>query len=168
MNEEILINDASHAWLRRVHVVGMGGPPSLDEWLTRLPGVCMDTLTVMRYEENDLGLHHLWLWWKPRETVFLRFPDGQTKLAVAWWIGSDSFRKAAENAATQYFLDMGYDGHLCLTRILPKRAPRNEHDQPLPLEITSLGLTMQLVLREARWVPRGYLVVMEAIDENDC
>lgn len=168
MNEELLINDISRAWLRRLHVMGMGAMPSLDEWLARLPGSCTDTLTILRYEESDIGIHHLWLWWKAREMVLLSFPDSRRKMAVVWWIGSDNFRKAAENAATRYFLDTGRDGNLCLTRSIPKGAPRDMNDKPLPIEIVSLGETIQLTLCEARWIPRGYLVVMEAIDETCC
>ncbi len=65
MDEVIVEEGVSRFGLHRIHVVRMGAPVDIWDWIVEkvLP---MDGVveTYYQYEEEKLGVHHLRLYWK--------------------------------------------------------------------------------------------------------
>jgi hypothetical protein len=63
--DEVVVEDSvSRFGLHRLHVVRMGASVDAEKWMNeRLKGNCEVTL-MWHYEEQELGIHHLRLYWK--------------------------------------------------------------------------------------------------------
>ena len=102
----ILTNDFTIHGLRRLEVMQMGSPVEAAPWVASLPPFAEETVKVHRSHEEELGVHHLWLMWRPREVVQNALPG--LAVGVCWWIADGQrMRDALEDAAAwhQVMLD---------------------------------------------------------------
>lgn len=63
----VVQDDVSRFGLRRLHVIRMGGKVEKDDWLVQIEGDGGEVKAVLEYEEEELGLWHLRIFWKVRE-----------------------------------------------------------------------------------------------------
>lgn len=99
----ILTNDMTVHGLRRLEVMQMGAAVEAAPWVESLPPFAAETVTLHRQYEEELGVHHLWLTWQPREVVGR--PVEGVERGVYWWIGRDQrIREALADAAAWHFV----------------------------------------------------------------
>jgi hypothetical protein len=68
--DEVVVEDSlSEYCLHRLHVIRLGTPVDAKKWMNeRIKG--NDEVTLMwQYEERELGIHHLRLYWKEAENA---------------------------------------------------------------------------------------------------
>lgn len=65
MSDEVVIDEGVSPYgLARIHVICMDRPVDLEKWIHEK--VNSGTVEAFyRYQEDDLGLHHLRLYWRP-------------------------------------------------------------------------------------------------------
>ena len=163
MSEVLLENEISRFGLRRLHVVGPRRV-ARDGWLARLPETAFDSLTVVDYEEKEVGVWHLELCWMAREFVPLKMAD-QVVDGVMWWVGQAygqedrpaTLREAADLAASTWWLGRQSWPGRCLAQKLPKGASA---EVEVGWGWFEEGKGPRVKLEEAGWVPKGFVVVL--------
>ena len=133
-DESLVLNDLTQYGLRRMHVIRMDEPVNKDNWFEDVPVQSM-TSAFWYAEADPAGWHHLWLFWKAREAVALKFPDGVQRQAVMWWKGEDA---PSEESAEEIRRAIEYYEAV--------------YDRP--------GAVF-----DAGWVPDGFVVITEVCDE---
>jgi len=65
VDEVILEEGISRQGLHRIHVMRMGAPVDIEKWIVeKIWAVDGIVETFYRYEEEDLDVHHLRLYWR--------------------------------------------------------------------------------------------------------
>jgi hypothetical protein len=159
-DEIILIDDLTPDGLRRLHVMQMGEPVKVENWITRVPMASIHTCHSTDWVEKEIGMHHLLLFWKPREMVALRHPSTSSGReaqetpveVVMWWIdvkAGDTIRKCADDAACLFSLLHTWLPTKAAVRKLPTSAKGKKLDEPFQ--------DVQFI--EEPWVPKDCVAV---------
>lgn len=68
MSEIVVWEGVSRLGLCGVHLMRMGGKVERDGWLLDILGRggqgTVEVKGILEYEEEGLGMWHLWIWWK--------------------------------------------------------------------------------------------------------
>lgn len=152
---ELVQNDITRYGLRRAHVMRFGRCPDREGWVEQLvPGDSLETLACMEQTEEELGMHHLRLWWNAREMVLLPEQVCPGRWSAFWWIGAgETLRQAADLAAWLYQLRTGQRPSRAMVARLPQGATEC-------IEVEGRGRTdFTLELCAAGWAPQRYVIV---------
>lgn len=155
MSETLVLNDLTACGLRRMHIVRMGAPVQLDNWIDQVPGEAINLLKVACTHEQDLDVHHLWMVWNAREMVNFILPDRQQVLGTLWWIEKgESVRWSTDLAANLYVLKTGRMPDQVWIRERPKAAT-----DEIEVDITRQGV-ITLRLDTKLWIPTRFVIVV--------
>ena len=160
MSEVMVENDLTEFGLRRVHVMAMGKPVELDNYLEYIPVDALDAQQAS-YQEEDTGTWHLWLYWSAREVVTLRIgsPHGDAGSArpvkAGMWFVEKGGRMSwgIDLAATMYRLRLGRWPERALVRKLPEGTPST-------MRVADGSGETTLAVEAAAWVPEQFVVVV--------
>lgn len=158
MSDELLYDELTRCGLRRVHVARMGAKPDRARWLERVPGEALGLLSAYEYEEERIGVHHLYLVWQARQMVELvPAADGRSGvLAAMWYIDTgETLRDAADCAGTLYQIKTGRWPTAILTSELPKGVAEGT-----AVTVQCEAGTVEVALRVARWAPKRYALAV--------
>lgn len=175
--EVVVQDDCSRLGLRVVHVMRMGAPVEVEEYLGMVPGVAMETAHWIRREERELGVHHLYLMWKAREGVRILTPwpplpfsaksgEGVKWVeAVVWWVApGETLREAAKAAAGEFWVKWGRKADTVWVKKLATEGTEDTEVREKRVE----GYEGELVVREAEWMmPRFVMLTKEAYGYED-
>jgi hypothetical protein len=157
--ETVVLDDITVYGLHRKHIVKMGSEPVVEDWIeAAVPAEAVECLQTNRYFEDGLDIHHLWMYWNAREVVKLTRCAGQTDVppvqeVVFWWIGPCvPMRLAIDLAAGLFEMRLGRKPTQAWVQKLPKGAT------PC-VDLTGPQAGQMVELKEAEWVPKGYVVI---------
>lgn len=166
MDEVMVLNELDWSGMRTLHVMRGGQAVEREHWMETVPAPCLDSLMVRVDEEKMLGVHHLWMFWMAREMIRTEALEG---LAALWWMDpqtKQTVREALALAAEYFWLVTGEDARIGLIQTAPQAAPRNADGSLKAVKLLILGEERELVLREAAWVPKDFVVVTRE-ESND-
>lgn len=155
MDEDFVLNDdVTRYGLRRIHVMRMGEPVTVEKWIQRVPQAAIHTCSQYVWVEKEMGMHHLLLCWKVREAVNIVDPlaKDKTTSVVMWWVdvkNGDTIRKAADDAACLFSLLYPWLPTKAALRTLPKAALNQTLDEPFE----------KVAFIQEYWVPKNCVAV---------
>ena len=133
MGDEIILkDDLTRFGLRRLHVMKMGEPVKVENWMSRVPLVSIHTCFTNVWVENPVGMHHLLICWKVREVIKI-LSRGKEQVVVMWWIdvkSGDTIRKAADEAACLFSAMFPWMPTKAALKILPNGIEDKKLDEP--------------------------------------
>lgn len=144
----ILENTVSPSGLRWLHVMRSSAPVDRDAWINFLPPHALETLQVYSFEERDLRMHHLEMWWWVREPCYHN-TVGKRVDGLLWWYKGQRLSAVLEYLLGWYVVYFGTWPNRAAVKQLPPGAPAvakvtGDVRQPV----------VEIALEEAAWVPQ--------------
>lgn len=164
-DEQLVENVLTWSGMRWVHVIRMGKPVEIGNWMKMIPPECVNLFSDRAWYEKELDIHHLGLTWQHRGLVTIEkklvertFEGIEEDWVGAMWYIEDggTLSEGADWAACLHRLRLGRWPDVCLVREIPKGAP--ERFEIEGLNKRKYGLPSAMRLLKMEWLPRRFVV----------